>query len=73
MGHAEELAGPFGGDPRLVLKKLADDADAVVQLGFLIGSLNGTDSSDEVWPAIPGSGIDQANWKEHIMYLIRCR
>ena len=62
MGHADELAGPFAGDPRLVLKKLVKDPDSVTQLGFLIVPLQaqgqGLDSSYEAWPAVPASGID---------------
>ena len=62
MGHFDELAGPFAGDPRLVLKKLAEDPDSVAELGSLIVPFQaqgqGLDSSDEAWPAIPSSGID---------------
>ena len=64
MGHADEVAGPFAGDPRLVLKKLAQDPDALAVFG--IGDLfvpfhadgEGVTSSDKAWPAIPSSGID---------------
>jgi hypothetical protein len=62
MGHADEVAGPYAGDPRLVLKKLAKDPDSVASLGGLIVPFKAQgrdlDSSDEAWPAIPSFGID---------------
>jgi hypothetical protein len=62
MGHADLVQGPFAGDPRLVLKKLAGAPDALAQLGFLTVPFQaqgqGLDSSVDAWPNIPVSGID---------------
>jgi hypothetical protein len=62
MGHADELAGPFSGDPRFILKKLAADPESLVQLGFLFVPFQsygqGPDSGNKAWPTVPGSGID---------------
>ena len=80
MGHGDRVAGPFAGDPRLVLKKLAEDPDAVAKLGMLIVPFqsHGKDSSDEAWPAIPNSGIDfskleRAQGVTNPLSLDRCR
>ena len=78
MGHADELAGPFAGDPRVVLKKLVDDPEAVARLGFLLVPVAGLDSPDEVWPAITGSGIDTSKLERaqnglNPLALDRCR
>ena len=78
MGHGDGVAGPFAGDPRLVLKKLAEDPDAVAKLGMLIVPFQTADSSDEAWPAIPNSGIDvskleRAQSEFNPLSLDRCR
>ncbi|MGI8897905.1 MAG: hypothetical protein ACR2IB_05870 [Pyrinomonadaceae bacterium] len=43
MGHADLVAGPYAGDPRSVLKKLAEDPDSVALLGFLTVPFQGKD------------------------------
>ncbi|HEX7334952.1 MAG TPA: hypothetical protein VF290_25840 [Pyrinomonadaceae bacterium] len=78
MGHGDVVAGPFAGDPRLVLKKLADDPDAVAELGMLLVPFQIHDATDEAWPAIPGSGIDigkleRAQGVVNPLALDRCR
>ena len=57
MGHADLVAGPFAGDPRVELKKLADH-DAIAQLGVLIIPFQ--TSSDKAWPVFQSGVIDTA-------------
>jgi hypothetical protein len=62
MGHADLGQGPFAGDPRVVLKGLAEDPDSIAQLGFLIVPFQthgqAQASTAEAWPTIPRPGID---------------
>ena len=62
MGHPDTAVGPFAGDPRLVLKKLADDPEAVAILGAITVPFQvpgqGREASDDAWPDVPNSGID---------------
>jgi hypothetical protein len=82
MGHGDLVQGPFAGDPRQVLKKLAEDPDSVAQFGELIVPFQaqgqGLDSSDEAWPGIPISGIDKSKLERaqnvfNPLSLDRCR
>jgi|GEM_PF-3748222 len=82
MNRADEVAGPFAGAPGSVLKKLAEDSDAVALLGFIRVPFHargqGLDSSDEAWPGFPASGIDVSKLEEaqnvsNPLSLDRCR
>jgi hypothetical protein len=77
MGHADLVQGPFAGDPRSVLKKLAEPPDALALIGFLVVPFRG-DASVEAWPNVRLSGIDISKLKEaegvgNPLSLERCR
>ena len=82
MGHADLVQGPYAGDPRSVLKKLAEDPDSVALLGSLAVPFQtqgqGLDPSVEAFPVFLLSGIDISKLEEaknvfNPLSLDRCR
>lgn len=63
MGHADIGQGPFAGDPRLVLKELADDPESVATQGNGLfvpfkAHRQFEKSSAQAWPTAPNFGFD---------------
>jgi hypothetical protein len=84
MGHADLVQGPYAGDPRVVLKKLAEESDAVALLGMFAVPFKthgrGWGSSGEPWPvfSFPTAGIDMSKLERaqnvlNPLSLDRCR
>lgn len=76
MGHADFVQGPFAGDPRRVLKKLADDPDSVALLGYV--TIPFRSQSDKAWPIldriiIDVSKLERARNLLNPLSLDRCR
>ena len=82
MGHADVGQGPYAGDPRVVLKKLAQDPESIAKVGYLSVPFRthryDLDSQGEPWPdlsrvVIDTSKLERAHKVINPLSLDRCR